>query len=582
MTIGADGSYKYVANSNISGLGDGQSVTDTFVYTIKDNANATTTANIVIKVLGLDTEGSGNNNPVATNNTNSVNEDATVTVSDGSTGVTGDVLTNDTDADGDTLTVSAIQNSSGTSGTLGSGLTGTYGTLTINADGSYSYVADQSAADDLDSGDQVTDVFTYTVSDGNGGQDTATITITITGVNDAPVAVDDTDAVLEDATITKTGAQDDVLNDDSDADDSASLSVSNISHSNGNTGSVSSGSTYNSSSTQIVGTYGTLNIGADGSYTYTADQSAADALDAGDVVTDVFTYTLTDGTTSDNQTATLTITVTGINDTPVAQDDVGVIAEDSTLTVTNGANANVSGSYDATGEHSGDVIDTSSSTHEDSDADDSASLSVSQIRKDGGSDSSVSSGSSYDSSGTSVTGTYGTLTIGADGSYTYVADQAAADALDLNDSADDVFTYTLTDGTTSTTANITITVKGINDDPVAVNDTDTVSEGATVTKTGSQDDVLADDTDADEDATLTVTAIQPSGGSSSNVSSEVHIKAAARQLQVLTVLLRLVQMDLILIQPIKLQQTLLMTQRQQQIHLLIQSLMKMVLRQLLP
>ena len=173
---------------------------------------------------------------------------------------------------------------------------------------------------DLDSGDQVTDVFTYTVSDGNGGQDTATITITITGVNDAPVAVDDTDAVLEDATITKTGAQDDVLNDDSDADDSASLSVINISHSNGNTGSVSSGSTYNSSSTQIVGTYGTLNIGADGSYTYTADQSAADALDEGDVVTDVFTYTLTDGTTSDNQTATLTITVTGINDTPVAQD----------------------------------------------------------------------------------------------------------------------------------------------------------------------------------------------------------------------------------------------------------------------
>ncbi len=519
LTIGADGSYKYVANSNISGLGDGQSVTDTFVYTIKDNANATTTANIVIKVLGLDSEGSGNNNPVATNNTNSVNEDATVSATDGSTGATGDVLTNDTDADGDTLTVSAIQNSSGTSGTLGSGLTGTYGTLTINADGSYSYAADQSAADDLDSGDQVTDVFTYTVSDGNGGQDTATITITITGVNDAPVAVDDTDAVLEDATITKTGAQDDVLNDDSDADDSASLSVSNISHSNGNTGSVSSGSTYNSSSTQIVGTYGTLNIGADGSYTYTADQSAADDLDAGDVVTDVFTYTLTDGTTSDNQTATLTITVTGINDTPVAQDDVGVIAEDSTLTVTNGANANVSGSYDATGEHSGDVIDTSSSSHTDSDPDDSATLSVSQIRKDGGSDSSVSSGSSYDSSGTSVTGTYGTLTIGADGSYTYVADQAAADALDLNDSADDVFTYTLTDGTTSTTANITITVKGINDDPVAVNDTDTVSEGATVTKTGSQDDVLADDTDTDEDATLTVTAIQPSGGSSSNVSS---------------------------------------------------------------
>ena len=42
-------------------------------------------------------------------------------------------------------------------------------------------------------------------------------------------------------------------------------------------------------------------------------------------------------------------------------------------------------------------------------------------QKSGGSDSSVSSSSSYNSNGTSVTGTYGTLTIGADGSYTYAA-----------------------------------------------------------------------------------------------------------------------------------------------------------------
>ena len=83
------------------------------------------------------------------------------------------------------------------------------------------YVADQSAADDLDAGDQVTDVFTYTVSDGSV-TDTANITITVTGVNDTPSATNDTDSVNEDETVTKTGAQDDLLNDDSDADDSAS------------------------------------------------------------------------------------------------------------------------------------------------------------------------------------------------------------------------------------------------------------------------------------------------------------------------------------------------------------------------
>ena len=53
-----------------------------------------------------------------------------------------------------------------------------------------------------------------------------------------------------------------------------------------------------------------------------------------------------------------------------------------------------------------------------------------------------------------------------------------------------------------------ITVTGINDDPVAVNDTDTVNEGATVTKTGSQDDVLNDDTDADDSSSVTVTQIK--------------------------------------------------------------------------
>jgi VCBS repeat-containing protein len=286
-------------------------------------------------------------------------------------------------------------------------VTGTYGTLVIGADGSYTYAADQSAADDLDAGDSVTDSFIYTISDGTATA-TATLTITVLGINDAPTAVNDTDSVNEDGTVTKTGAQDDVLTDDSDPDDSATLTVTAIQPSGGSSSNVSSGSTYDSSGTSVTGTYGTLIIGADGSYTYTADQSAADDLDAGDTVDDVFTYTVSDGTTT--TTATITITVTGVNDTPVAQNDVGVIAEDSTLTVTNGANANVSGSYDATGEHSGDVMDTSSSGHTDSDADDSASLTITQIKKDGGSNSSVSSGSSYNSSGTSVTGTYGTLT----------------------------------------------------------------------------------------------------------------------------------------------------------------------------
>ena len=55
---------------------------------------------------------------------------------------------------------------------------------------------------------------------------------------------------------------------------------------------------------------------------------------------------------------------------------------------------------------------------DDSDADDDDSFTVTQIAVTGQSNSAVNAGSSYNSSGTSITGTYGTLIVGADGTYT--------------------------------------------------------------------------------------------------------------------------------------------------------------------
>ncbi len=132
-----------------------------------------------------------------------VNEDVTVTVNDGDSE---DVLGDDTNADESaSLSVSALRTGStegnGTGSTLGSALTGTYGQLTLNANGSYTYVTNQSAADDLDAGDTATDAFNYTVSDGTA-TDTATLTFTITGVNDTPVGVNDTDYINEEETLT--------------------------------------------------------------------------------------------------------------------------------------------------------------------------------------------------------------------------------------------------------------------------------------------------------------------------------------------------------------------------------------------
>ena len=93
--------------------------------------------------------------------------------------ITGNVLTNDSDAEGDSLVVTSIDGNSdniGTQITLASGVL-----LTLNSNGTFSYDPN-SVFDDLDSGETASDSFTYTISDGNGGSDTATVNITINGV----------------------------------------------------------------------------------------------------------------------------------------------------------------------------------------------------------------------------------------------------------------------------------------------------------------------------------------------------------------------------------------------------------------
>ena len=440
-----------------------------FVYTI-DDGDDEATATLTITVTGV------NDTPVAVNDTDSVNEDATVSKSASQD----DVLNDDTDADESaSLTVSEVrtgaEDGTGNSGTVGSALTGTYGTLTLNSNGSYTYVADQDAADALDAGDTATDVFTYTVTDGSAS-DTATLTITVTGINDDPVAVNDTDSVNEDETVIKTGSQDDVMNDDSDADADDSFTVTKIKKQNGSDSNVSSSSTYDSSGTSVTGTYGTLTIGADGSYKYIADQAAADALDAGDTATDVFVYTIDDGDATD--TATLTITVTGVNDDPVAVNDTDSVNEDATVEKSVAQDHLLNDDTDA-------------------DVDDSSSLTVTNISHSNGNSGTVASSSTYESNGTQIVGTYGTLTVGADGSYTYTADQDAADNIANGSSETDVFTYTVSDGNGGTdTATITITVSGQDNEVVGTNDTGSVTDGNTLSVGNKASGLLSNDTDS--------------------------------------------------------------------------------------
>jgi hypothetical protein len=109
-------------------------------------------------------------------------------IAEDSAGLDIDVLANDADPDGDSLAVSAIDD------------TGTDGVVTNN--GNDVTYAPKGAFDALGAGETATDTFDYVVFDGKGGTDTATVTVTVTGVsavNAPPVATDDEDSVGEDS-----------------------------------------------------------------------------------------------------------------------------------------------------------------------------------------------------------------------------------------------------------------------------------------------------------------------------------------------------------------------------------------------
>ena len=102
----------------------------------------------------------------------------------GDPSATGNVLSNDTDVDaGAVLKVSQV-NGDGTK--VGVSVTGTYGSVTIADDGSWTYTLDNADPDTnkLAQGQAATDVFTYTVTDEHGATSSSSLTINITGTNE--------------------------------------------------------------------------------------------------------------------------------------------------------------------------------------------------------------------------------------------------------------------------------------------------------------------------------------------------------------------------------------------------------------
>jgi VCBS repeat-containing protein len=208
-----------------------------------------------------------------------------------------------------------------------------HGTFTIDGSGNWTYNLNNghAAVQALNDGQTLADNFTVSTTDGAS----QLVGITIHGVNDAPVAVADSnagDAVVE-AGVAGAGdasAGGNVLNNDTDPDAGDSKTVQGVA-----AGTPTGPLTGNVGAT-ITGTYGTLNLAADGSYTYTLDNNDADTngLSHNQLASDVFSYTMRDaaGLTS---TATLTVAITGSNDAPsinVGPDQVVEAGETVTIT----------------------------------------------------------------------------------------------------------------------------------------------------------------------------------------------------------------------------------------------------------
>jgi VCBS repeat-containing protein len=448
INIGSNGAWTYNANntSAIDSAATGSHLTDTFTYQASDGHGGTTTQTITITL---------DRPPAAVADTGTAVESASGT---------GNVLTNDSDRDGDSLTVSAVN---GNSLNVGQSVNGTYGTIQINSDGSYTYNASNtSAIDSAATGSHLTDTFTYQASDGHGGTATQTITITL---DRPPTVVADSGAAVESASGTGN-----VLTNDSDRDGD-SLVVSAV---NGNSLNVGQ---------SVNGTYGTIQINSDGSYTYNASNtSAIDSAATGSHLTDTFTYQASDG---HGGFSTQTITVT-LDRAPTVANDVNAATEGGSASE-NTANGVLANDSDRDGD----------------------SLTVSAV---GGSSANVN---------TSYATTYGHITLNSDGSYSYTADNTAAiNAAPTGSHPIDLINLTVSDGhggTTNETLSITIDrpVNGGADSLNAFeNTTATVGSGSPVNA-----NLLANDSDPDGDS-FAITAVN---GSAANLNNQITLASGA-------------------------------------------------------
>ena len=381
ISIDADGALNYTPNPGFVGA-------ETISYTISDGTS-TASGQLTINVTPP-----GNTPPVAVADSYTVHAGETLTIA-----AAAGLLANDSDGDGDALSVLSFSAAAN-------------GTLNVVTDGSFTYAPNP--------GFTGTETITYTISDGTT---TSSGTLTIEVQNAAPVAVDDSYTVQSGETLTVLAAAG-LLANDTDADGDILRAISYSSPSNG-----------------------VLDVVADGSFTYTSN--------AGFTGAETISYTISDGTSTASGQLTINVTPPG-NTPPVAVADSYTVHAGETLTIAAAAGLLANDS--------------------DGDGDALSVLSFSAAAN-------------------------GTLNVVTDGSFTYAPNPGFTGT--------ETITYTISDGTTTSSGTLTIEVQ--NAAPVAVDDSYTVTEGNTLLVDAGLG-LLANDSDVDGDALAVVSFSTPVNG----------------------------------------------------------------------
>jgi VCBS repeat-containing protein len=424
LTLNADGTYSYAADASTNSLGVGESAVDTFTYTVH-SGGSDFTQTVTITINGT------NDDPTITSSATSVTYNDT-SADDTFGNATGTVTASDVDAH-DTLTYGATGAGSDISQSgYDMSVAGTYGTLYINSStGAYEYIPNDDAIEALKT--SASESFTFTVSDGHGGQDSQAFTVNLNGVNDTPTLgaitpMSYTDTSANDTFLTQSGT----LNGADRDNDTLSY------HATGENADV----TQSGFDHSVAGTYGTLYFNAGtGAYEYIPNDGAIEGLKT--TASETFSFTASDGSLS-SASQTLTITLNGVNDTP----DIVVDSPSNQLTEAGGVGNAISGTATATANTALSDRDTG-----DTPSFDTTALGTNGWTNDGG-------GVWH------LHGTYGTASLNtATGVVTYTLDNNDSDTqgLQTGQTVHDIFTLPITDGSATNTGTVDFTINGAND-----------------------------------------------------------------------------------------------------------------------